>query len=279
MTTGINSIADENLAQRWLRLTQFSVDHAAEAIFWVDREGRLVYANEEAVRSLGYSRDELLSMTVADLDPLEPSDNWPVTWDRLQRDGGLAVESIHRRKDGSEFPVWVTAIYYADDETQVSFACCRDISEKKAAERALRRANEELEQRVLLRTAELAASEVRYQELYHNAPDMFRSIDCRTGRVLQCNQTMLRATGYTMEELLSQQVTDIYHPDCREEMQLAWDEFVRTGVVRSRELVLLCKNGDTIDISLSVSAGYDSQGKIIHGHGILRDITAYKRAE
>jgi C4-dicarboxylate-specific signal transduction histidine kinase len=54
---------------------------------------------------------------------------------------------------------------------------------------------------------------------------------------------------------------------------------MRTGVIRDRELVLLCKNGDTIDISLSASAGYDADGNIAYSHGIFRDITAYKRAE
>jgi PAS domain S-box-containing protein len=278
-TTGIADIVSDKLAQRWLRLTQFSVDHAADAIFWINRDGRIVYVNEQATRSLGYSREELLSMTIAGIDPLFPLEIWPTTWEQLRRDGRLVIESIQRRKDGSEFPVWVNAIFYADEETQVSFACCRDISEKKAAELALLRANEELEQRVSLRTAELVASEARYQELYHNAPDMFRSIDCRTRRVIQCNRTLLRATGYSMEELFGQKLTDIYHPDSRQQAQLIWEEFMHTGEVRGKELVLLCKNGDTIDVSLSVSAGYDAQGKIIHAHGISRDITAYKRAE
>jgi two-component system, LuxR family, sensor kinase FixL len=279
MTTGIAEIADEKQAQRWLRLMRFSVENAADAIFWVGRDSRLIYANAHAVRTLGYSREELLSLSVADFDPLFPLNEWPKVWDNLRQEGFLAMESIHRRKDGSEFPVWVSAVFYADGETEVSFACCRDISEKKAAEQALRRANEELEQRVSLRTAELAASEARFQELYHNAPDMFRSVDCRTGKTIQCNQTMSRATGYSREELLSQQITDLYHPDSRAAAQLVWEEFIRTGTIRDRELVLLCKNGDTIDISLSVSAAYDSQGNITQSHGIFRDITAYKRAE
>jgi C4-dicarboxylate-specific signal transduction histidine kinase len=68
----------------------------------------------------------------------------------------LAVESIHRRRDGSEFPVWVHASHYDDGTRELSFACCRDISEKRATEQALRRANDELELRVSQRTAELA---------------------------------------------------------------------------------------------------------------------------
>jgi C4-dicarboxylate-specific signal transduction histidine kinase len=82
-----------------------------------------------------------------------------------------------------------------------------------------------------------------------------------------------------MEEMLHQFPTDLYHPDCRQEAKETWEEFMRTGEIRGHELVLLCKNGDTIEVSLGMSAGYDAQGKIIHSHGIFRDITAYKRAE
>jgi PAS domain S-box-containing protein len=279
MTASIAEIADEKQTQRWLRLMQFSVDHAAEAIFWLKREGQLIYANEQAVQSLGYSHDELLSMTVSDFDPLVPPSVWPAIWEDLRSKGRQVMESIHRRKDGSEFPVWINAVFYADDETEISFACCRDISEKKAAEKALLLANEELEHRVSLRTAELVASEARYQDLYHNAPDMFRSVDCRTGQVLQCNRTLVQVTGYTVEELLGQQLTDLYHPDCRDEARKTWEEFIRTGEIRDRELVLLCKNGDTVDVSLSGSAAYDSEGNIAYSHAIFRDITAYKHAE
>src|SRR5215475_785055 len=102
-------------------------------------------------------------MRVHDFDPLYPREGWEESWRRLRDHGFVAVESIHRRRDGSEFPVWVHASYYRDEETELSFACCRDLSEKRASEQALRLANDELEARVLQRTAELAASESRYQ--------------------------------------------------------------------------------------------------------------------
>src|SRR5882757_3660512 len=105
MTESISEIVQEKLA-RHRRLTQFSVDNAADAIFWTDRSGNLVYVNRQAVRSLGYSRDELLSMTVADLDPNEPLERWPSVLEILRRDGGLELESVHRRKDGTFFPIW-----------------------------------------------------------------------------------------------------------------------------------------------------------------------------
>lgn len=156
MVECVLDIPDVETAPETLRLSQFSVDHAADAIFWVACDARIIYVNEQAIRSLGYSRDELLSMRVHDIDPLYQVEHWEQAWRDLREKGLLAVESIHRRRDGSEFPVWVHASYYNDGEKELSFACCRDLSEKRATEQALRRANDELELRVSQRTAELA---------------------------------------------------------------------------------------------------------------------------
>jgi len=61
--------AEEKLyeSERRLRLTQFAVDHAADAIFWADDHQRVVYANEAACSSLGYSQEEMQGLTIADI--------------------------------------------------------------------------------------------------------------------------------------------------------------------------------------------------------------------
>ena len=64
----IAGIADLERAEQSLRLTQFAVDHAGDAIFWVDREANFNYVNEAACPLLGYSQEELLEMNVFDVD-------------------------------------------------------------------------------------------------------------------------------------------------------------------------------------------------------------------
>jgi PAS domain S-box-containing protein len=159
MTSGVLEIPDSKLAQHRLPLYQFSVEHAADAIFWVASDARLTFVNEQAVRSLGYAREELLAMRVHDIDPLYPRENWGTVWRELRQQGFMAVESVHRRRDGSEFPVWVHASYYRDDDIELSFACCRDISEKRASEKALQQAHRDELAHVgrLATTGELAA--------------------------------------------------------------------------------------------------------------------------
>ena len=55
--------SDKNLVR-----SQYSIEHATDAVFWVNSEGRLDYVNESACKSLGYSRDELLAMTIFDIN-------------------------------------------------------------------------------------------------------------------------------------------------------------------------------------------------------------------
>src|SRR5687768_2384776 len=100
MATGLSEISEADLTQR-LRLTQFSVDNAADTIFWITGDFRLIYVNEQASRSLGYSREELLSMRVSDIDPLFPDETCQRCWEDLRAQGHLEFESIHRRRDGT----------------------------------------------------------------------------------------------------------------------------------------------------------------------------------
>ena len=83
------------------------VDHAADAFFLQDEQGRILDVNRRACESLGYARDELLGMTPFDFDPdLTPA----LVEDRvreLNEGGTIAFETRHRRKDGTIFPVEV----------------------------------------------------------------------------------------------------------------------------------------------------------------------------
>lgn len=263
--------------QQRLPLTQFSVDHAADAIFWIDRDFKLIYVNGQAVRSLGYSRDELLSMHIWDLDPAFPILRCEEVFSSLQQERYLEFESIHRRRDGNEFPVWVTSSYYCEGDIELVFACCRDISAQKAAEAALLRANEELELRVLERTAELATSEARYQDLYHHAPDMFASVDAISGRLVQCNQTLARSVGSRMETLIGRPLVELFSADSQADVAQVWSEFLETGEAKTRWLSLCCRGEERI-VSLSMTAVRGENGEILLARSAFRDITEIRRA-
>jgi len=136
-------LSERKQAEESLRLTQFSLDHAPDGVFWLDMEGRVGYVNDEACRSLGYSREELLKMHVWDFDPDYSPDRWPQQWEYLRRLGARTFETRHRRKDGTDHPVEISVVQttYGDKEHHTAFV--RDISQHKTSESQLRQDREQ----------------------------------------------------------------------------------------------------------------------------------------
>jgi len=135
-------ITERKHAEDALRFTRFSLDNSADTMVCVDHDGRFIDVNDACWRSWGYSREELLSMTVHDIDPDYSAEIWPEFWEKLKQSGSLTFESCHRSKEGRIFPVEITANYleYNGKEYHCSFA--RDITERKRAEEALRETEE-----------------------------------------------------------------------------------------------------------------------------------------
>jgi diguanylate cyclase (GGDEF)-like protein/PAS domain S-box-containing protein len=126
-------------AEKELRLAEFSLEHASDNIFWSDSQGRFVYVNEAACRALGYSREELLSLSIPDLNPrFRKEGDWPAFWQELKRQGSITFEGQNTTKQGQVFPAEVTANYLEFNGREYSFAFVRDITERKVAEERIR---------------------------------------------------------------------------------------------------------------------------------------------
>jgi PAS domain S-box-containing protein len=165
----LRNLTQRKQAEEALQLTQFSVDHAGDAVFWLGPDARFLYANLTACLRLGYSLEELLSMTVHDIDPNFPPEVWPEHWKELKQRGSFTFESLHRAKDGRLFPVELTVNYLEFAGREYNCAFAREVTERKRAEEALQRAYEDLETRVKQRTAELARSNADLQQFAYSA--------------------------------------------------------------------------------------------------------------
>ncbi|MDD2733316.1 MAG: response regulator [Desulfuromonadaceae bacterium] len=168
ITFGIQALRNRRArreSERSVTLLSFALNNVRESAFLIDEQARFHYVNEESCRMLGYSRDELLTLSVTDVDPDFSLERWPAHWAELKSRHSLTFESHHKTRDGRFFPVELSANYLEYDGQGYNLALARDITDRKRAEEELRLLNAELEQRVIQRTAELEAKNTDLQKM------------------------------------------------------------------------------------------------------------------
>ena len=120
-------------------VAQHAIETASDGVYWIDFAGRFVYVNDTACHTLGYTRDELLTMLVSDIDPNFPPEELSDQWARVRRHRSLVMESLHKTKSGRIYPVElsINLVTYWDRDYHCVFS--RDITERNKVELALRK--------------------------------------------------------------------------------------------------------------------------------------------
>ena len=131
------NITERKLAQEAMSLTQFAVDNAGDAIFWMRPDARIVNINEAACHLLGYTKEETLSLSVPDIDPYYNPEKWSMQFAELQQRKSLFFETIQRAKDGRMVPVEIRTTYIKFGDREFNCAFVRDITERKKAQEHL----------------------------------------------------------------------------------------------------------------------------------------------
>ena len=134
------------------------------------------------------------------------------------------------------------------------------------------------EQRRLRSLQALEAARARYENLYQDAPDMFASVTVDTERVVQCNATLLRATGFRRREVIGRPLRDLHDAGCAADLARALDRVRAEGRARDVELRLRRRDGTLLDVSLSMALVRDER-RNTYCRSIWRDVTDRKRAE
>jgi|GEM_PF-1891687 len=238
--TAQRELADRQQAEKQLRLTQFALDHAAEAVFWMTADARFFYVNEAASQSLDYSRQELLTMSVHDIDPDYPPEAWDLSWEDLKQKKSQQLETVHQRKDGTRFPVEVRATFLAFGGQEYNLAFVRDISERKRAEQTLRE------------------SEELFFKVFSLSPAPMVISDIETGRFIDANEQWLRMIGYTREETIGHTSYELNILD-ESTARMAMGEKIRAlGFFREEPVRFRTKSGafkDTLWSAVIVTLG------------------------
>ena len=189
-----------------LRLAQFIIDTANVGIYRINPDGRIIEVNQKAAQLLGYTKEELETLTMADIDTLVARKSWDPNWRKITAQGTRNLEAQHRRKDGSVFPVEVHSNLLKYEGQLYAIAFVQDITERKRNEKFLRLAQ------FIIDSANIG--------IYRVDPD---------GRIVEVNQKAAQLLGYTKEELETLSILDIDPSVTREGWSLIWQDLLDQG--------------------------------------------------
>jgi PAS domain S-box-containing protein len=252
----VTDITERKRAEEELLLSRFCIEKAAIGIFETDSEARILSVNEFACRSLGYSREELLSMSIFDIDPVITREKMRTLKGIVDATGSVTHETVHRRKDGTTLPVEITANFVEcrGELHVVSFA--KDITERKRAEEALRAS--EAEKSLILN------STIDYV-MYHDA-DL---------RIVWANWKARELTKLPVEELIGRHCWEVVHKrdkPCEEcPVVLARD----TGEAQKMEM----HSSNGLILNMRAYPIRDENGRLLGIAEFASDITEGKRTE
>ena len=261
-------------AEESLRFTQFAVDHSADMNFWMDEEARLVYVNQAACDTLGYSKEEFLKMTLHDVDPESPKEKWEECWQDLKRKGENFKESVKRSKDGTLIPVEIRGNYMEFGGRGYNCAVARDITERKKQEQAIR----DSEEKYKFLFAESKRAEEVYRSLLHSSADAIVITDLSL-KVSYINPSFTQTFGWNLEELEGKDLPYIPESEINRTDSI-FREVIEFGTpYHGFETKRYTKNDRLVEVSISISRFDDHEGESSGLLIIVRDISENKKLE
>lgn len=255
----IEDISERRLAEKLQRNAAARYKTLLEASsegFWeVELEsGRLEEANEAYAGMSGYAREELLGMTVADIEANEKPEDVAAHIAKVVNEGSDLFESRHRRKDGALIDVEVSATYQPESGTILCFL--RDITPRKFTESQLR----------------------LFARIFENSSEGIMITDSRN-RIEKVNPSFTRLTGYLPEEVAGRNPKILSSGlQSREFYAAMWSRLLKDGFWQG-EIWDRKKNGDTYPKWLSISVIRNEAGAIMNYIGSFSDIAELKKAE
>ena len=234
-------------------------ESACDALFLIDMNGKILDTNSVGYERLGYTKQELLSMTLHQLEPPSFAAIFPERMENLKKTGRISIESAHLRKDGIAMPVEINAKLIDFQGGKVIFSCIRDVTARKHLQ-------EQLEQKAAEQHA-----------ILENALVGIALVNDR--RFVWTNGKIEQMFGYNRGEIIGQP-TEILYPSRESAEQLGKKAYtlLASGEMYYSEGLMRRKDGSSFWCSLSgkaVDPALPGKGSI----WIFQDISVHKCAE
>jgi PAS domain S-box-containing protein len=244
-------------AQSNLSLFRGLLDKSNDAIFIIDPgSGKFVDVNYRACITLGYSREELLNMNTLNLEDIAiDNGEWIQRVKRISENGHIFMESRHKRKDKSTFPVEVNYNFINLQKQDYIVAVARDVSEREFAKTRLKE------------------SETKFRKLAECAKNAMLAMG-PNGEISFWNPAAERIFGYSANEAMGKDLHGLLIPErFREAFKKGFAEFQKTGkgyaAGKTLKLAAIKKDGSEFKVEVTISPVHINNEW--HAVGIIRD--------
>jgi len=251
-----------------------------DAVAAVNQQGVIVQVNSQTESLFGYTRGELIGQRIEILVPDRQRPQHQLHREHFHRQPkirrmGSGLDLYGRRHDGSEFPVEISLSPVATDDGTMVLSVIRDISDRKRIEEELRRVNDELDRR---KSRELQDSQNRLALIVDSSQDAIigKNLD---GIITHWNKGAEHIYGYTAQEMIGRPITVLAPNDRQDEIPTILEKIRNGERVEYFESLRVTKDKRTLNVSISVSPIYDSDGRIVGASTIARNITGQKKTE
>ncbi len=232
--------------------------------FWItDMKGHFLDVNDAYCRLIGYSRDELLTMSISDVEAVERPEETAQHIQKIKKTGGDRFETRHRCKGGRIVDVEIS-VNYIDAGGGRLFVFARDITERKRAEEALKMSKE------------------LFEKTFISQLDALFLLDAIIPpTILDCNPAATKIFGHTREEMVGRTMNFLYvdEADLKEFQRHLYSSILEHGLLDLYEFRMRRKDGTVFPTEHSVVPLEDNQGTCFGWVSMVRDITEPKRVE
>jgi diguanylate cyclase (GGDEF)-like protein/PAS domain S-box-containing protein/hemerythrin-like metal-binding protein len=235
---------------------------ASDGIHILDQDGNIVEASDSFCAMLGYLRDDIVGMNVADWDAgFSKVELFQLLTKICASPDCFEFETRHRCKDGNLIEVEVSAILVQIDKTPLVYASSRDITKRKQTELALHE------------------SQKRFYDIALASADWIWEVDAQS-RYTYVSDSVFSLLGYHPEELRDKTPFDFMPPDEANRVAETFGKIVATkSPFQNLENIVLGKNGSEHVILTNGTPILDTEGNLLGYRGVDRDITEQRQAE
>jgi len=252
-------LTERKKSEEDLKLYQFVMENAPIMILFVDATARIRFANKAALDNYGYTKEELLDLSVPEINPVYTIEMWHKHWQVLKNKKAVLTETLHQRKNGEIFPIEAAANYIEFGDKAYNVAFIKDTTERKKIEKVLYNSEKEL------------------RSIFDKLQDTYYRTDIE-GQLIMVSPSVEGLMGETSDEILGKKLADYYvDPSGREKFITTLRE--QGGSVRNYEAEIRREDGNTIWVSTNAQFLRDENDTVIGVEGAIRDISEHKALE